>query len=110
VKLQGGCSAQDALELVAEERLAMGFPETCPVVDLVNRLGDALPMSGWAAVDAVRPDLIGEAFLLQGMQQHRSFPEVQTEILNRAWRRVDGRVGTSLIRTAQDHGHGDAGH
>ena len=110
VTLQGGCSAEEALQLISEEWHAMGFPETGPAADLVERLGEALPMPGGAPVDAVRPDLIGEAFLLQGMQQLRNFPAVQTEIINRAWRRVDGRVATTLIRTAQDYARGDASH
>jgi tetratricopeptide (TPR) repeat protein len=110
VTLQGGCSAEDGLPLVTEERRAMGFPETCPAVDLVNRLSEALPMPGGVGVDAVRPDLIGEAFLQQGMDQHCSFPRVQTEILDRAWRRVDGKVAATLIRTAQDYAQGDESH
>jgi tetratricopeptide (TPR) repeat protein len=110
VTLQGGCSAEEAFQLVIEERRAMGFPETGPPDDLVSRLGEALPMPGGVAVDAMRPDLIGEALLLQGMQQHRSFPTMQTEILDRAWGRVDGKVAATLIRTAQDYAHGDAGH
>jgi tetratricopeptide (TPR) repeat protein len=110
VTLQGGCSAEDALQLVVEERRAMSFPETGPAADLVNRLGEVLPMPGEAAVDAVRPDLIGEAFLLQGMQQHRRFPRVQAEIVERAWRRADRKVAAILIRTAQDYAQGDANH
>jgi len=46
VTLQGGCSAEDALELVREERRAVGFPETVPAAELVNRLAEALPMPG----------------------------------------------------------------
>jgi tetratricopeptide (TPR) repeat protein len=110
VTLQGGCSAEEALQLTSEERRAMGFPEASPTAELVGRLGEALPMLGGASVDAMRPDLIGEAFLLQGMQQHRNFPAVQTEIIDRAWRRVDGGVATTLIRTAQDYAQGDASH
>jgi hypothetical protein len=37
-------------------------------------------------------------------------PKVQTEILDRAWRRVDGKVAATLIRTAQDYAQGDADH
>ncbi len=46
VTLQGGCGAEDALELVREERRAVGFPETVPAAELVNRLAEALPMPG----------------------------------------------------------------
>lgn len=110
VTLQGGCSAEEALQLITEERGTMGFPETGFPEDLVDRLAEALPISSGAAVDAVQPDLIGEAFLLQGMQQHRRFPKLQTEIVKRAWRRAGGKVATTLIRTAQDYAGGDANH
>jgi hypothetical protein len=110
VTLEGGCSAEDALQLVTEERRAMGFPETGPPVGLVDRLAEALPMPGGMAIDAVRPDLIGEAFLQQGMQQHRRFPKLQTEILDRALRRADRKIVATLIRTAQDYAQGAAGH
>jgi hypothetical protein len=56
VTLQGGCSAEKALQLIAEEQRAMGFLATGPAADLVDRLGEALPMPGGTAVDAVRPD------------------------------------------------------
>ncbi len=41
ITLQGGCRAEDALKLVAEERRVMGFPETTPAADIVNRLAEA---------------------------------------------------------------------
>jgi tetratricopeptide (TPR) repeat protein len=107
---QGGGSAEEALQLVTEERRGMGFPETGPAVDLVNRLGEALPMPSGAAVDAVRPDLIGEAFLLQVMQEYRRLPRLQTEIIYRAWRRAEREVSATLIRTAQDYAQGDVNH
>jgi tetratricopeptide (TPR) repeat protein len=110
VTLQGGCSAEEALQLILEERQAAGFPETNPVTDLVNRLAEALPILSGAEVDAVRPDLIGEAFLLDGMRENRRFPELQTEIVERAWRRASGKVTGTLIRTAQDFARGDASH
>jgi hypothetical protein len=110
ITLQGGCSAEEAQQLVTEERRAMSFPESGRAEGLVNQLSEALPMPGEVAVGAVRPDLIGEAFLLQGMLVHRSFPKLQTEIVERAWKRADGKVATTLIRTAQDYAHGDASH
>ncbi len=110
VTLQGGCTAEDALRLVTDERRAMGFAETVPAADIVNRLAEALPMTAGTQIDAVRPDLIGEAFLLQGMQEHRLFPRAQTEIVERAWRRAEGKVAATLVRTAQDYARGDADH
>jgi hypothetical protein len=91
VTLQGGCTPDDVLRLVDEERPAMGFPETAPGTDIVNRLAEASPTAGGVEIDAVRPDLIGEAFLLQGMEEHRRFPRMQTEIVERAGRTIKSR-------------------
>jgi tetratricopeptide (TPR) repeat protein len=110
VTLQGGCGAEEALQLVIDERRAMGFPEAGAAEDLVDRLGAALPAPDNAAVDAVRPDLIGEAFLLQGMRERQRFPKLQAEIIERAWLRVGRKVATTLIRIAQDYAQGDASH
>lgn len=110
VTLQGGCSAAQALQLVQEEQRAMGFPEAAPATVLVNRLAEALPMLSGVEIDAVRPDLIGEAFMLQGLGEHRRLPNTQIEILERAWRRADRKVAATLVRTAQDYAHGDADH
>ena len=43
VTLQGGCGAEDALTLVADERRTMDFQETAPAMDIVNQLAEALP-------------------------------------------------------------------
>jgi Tetratricopeptide repeat len=108
--LQGGSNAEDAVHLIEEERGALGFPETIPATELVNRLADALPTPGGTEIDAVRPDLIGEALLLQGMDEHRRFPNLQAGIIDRAWRRAERNVAATLIRAAQDYAQGDASH
>ena len=110
VTLQGGCSAEEALQLAIEERHAMGFPETVPAIELVNQLAEALPGPSGAEVDAVRPDLIGEAFLLRGMEEYHRFPRVQADIVERAWRRADRKVVAILVHSAQDYAQGDADH
>jgi hypothetical protein len=110
VTLQGGCGAEDARTLVAEERRVRGFPETVPAEEIVNYLAEALPVPGRADIDAIRPDLIGEAFLLQGMREHDRFPTVQTEIMERAWQRAVGKVAATLIRIAQDFAQSNADH
>jgi hypothetical protein len=110
VTLQGGCDPADALQLVLEEQRAMGFPEAVPGTELVNRLTEALPLTGGDGVDAVRPDLIGEAFLLQGMREHRLLHHVQTGIVERAWRRAGSKAAAALVRTSQDFAQGDAKH
>jgi tetratricopeptide (TPR) repeat protein len=110
ITLQGGCDPNEALQLVIEEQRAMSFPEQAPATELVNRLTEALPIVGGNAVDAVRPDLIGEAFLLQGMQEHRLFPNVQTGIVERAWCRAGSKAAEVLVHTSQDFARGNADH
>jgi len=110
VTLQGGCSIEDALRLVSEEQEAMGFGQTSPATDIVHRLVEAIPKTISADIDAIRPDLIGEAFLLLGMREHYLFPKMQTEIVERAWRRAGEEVTATLVRTALDYAQGDAHH
>jgi Tetratricopeptide repeat len=110
VTLQGGCCADDALRLVPEERSAMGFPEAVPAPEIVNLLAEALPMPGGLDIDAVRPDLIGEAFILQGMRAYRRFPKIQTAGVERAWRRAGEGTVSTLVRLAQDYAQGDPCH
>jgi tetratricopeptide (TPR) repeat protein len=110
VILQGGCESEEALRLVAEEQLGMGFPPVASAEDVVNRLAEALPAATGPGIDAIRPDLIGEAFLLQGMRLYRQFPEKQNAIVERGWQRSAGKVIATLMRTAQDFAAGEARH
>jgi hypothetical protein len=110
VTLQGGCDADSGMRLVEEERRAAGFAETAPAEDIVNDLAEALPDATANGIDAIRPDLIGEAFVLQGMNEYRRFPTRQTAIVERAWCRARGKVIASLVHTAQDFAHGKAVH
>jgi hypothetical protein len=110
VNLQDGCSADQSLHLIEEERQAMDFAAIVPSASVVKRLTEALPAASGTAVDAIRPDLIGEAFLLQVMHEHRLFPKTQAAIVERAFRRVGTKVFRVLVRTAQDHASGEPGH
>jgi hypothetical protein len=110
VTLQNGCSAAMAERLVDEERAAMGFAATTPTAEIVNRLVEALPGTDRASVDALRPDVIGEAFLLRGMQEHRLFPDRQEGIVYRAWTRAGVPAAAKLVGTVQDFAKGDAKH
>ncbi len=110
VTLQNGCSAAMAARLVDEERAAMGFAATTPAAEVVNRLVEALPGTDGASIDALRPDLIGEAFLLRGMQEHRLFPDRQEGIVCRAWTRAGVPAAAKLVGTVQDFAKGDAKH
>lgn len=110
VTLQGGCGAEEALRLVAEEQLGLGLAAVASNEDIVNRLAEALPASTGPGIEAMRPDLIGEAFLLQGMRPYRPFPKKQNIIVERAWQRAAGKVIATLMRTAQDFAQGEARH
>ncbi len=110
VTLQGGCEAEGATALVKQEREAFG--DRSPVRDnrLVALLRDALAPSEGDGVDAVRPDLIGEAFLLEELTRERRSRPQQAPIVERAFARAGPRVVETVIRTAQDHARGEAAH
>jgi len=110
ITLQDGCTADQARLLIEEERGAMDFSSTIPVPDAVQRLVEAWSAPGEAGVDAIRPDLIGEAFVLQVLDQHRPFPEIPMTLVERAWRRAAGTVIATLVRIAQDYADGDKAH
>jgi tetratricopeptide (TPR) repeat protein len=110
VTLQGGCDADAATALVHDERAALGDHSLMRTDQLAALLGDALPPPNGTGVDAVRPDLIGEAFLLDQIERGRRSLAQQTAIIERAFRRAGQRVVATVIRTAQDHASGDAAH
>ena len=64
VTLQGGCAPETAIGLIEQERAALGDCTSVRSDQLETLLRDALPPPEGDGVDAVRPDLIGEAFLL----------------------------------------------
>ena len=65
VTLQGGCD-RDAAEAMAEEERTAIDPHAVGSAELLaNILRAAQPLAGGSGVDAIRPDLIGEAFLLR---------------------------------------------
>jgi tetratricopeptide (TPR) repeat protein len=110
VTLQSGCRPEEALRLVSDEQLGMSFPPAASAEDVVTRLAEAMPAPTGPGIDAIRPDLIGEAYLLQGMREYRHFPDKQNAIVERAWQRSAGQVIATLMRTAQDFAHGEARH
>ena len=106
VTLQGGCGAVAATELVEQERAALGDRSITRTDQLVGLLRELLPGQAGEAIDAVRPDLIGEAFLLKEI---RPAPR-QVDAVERAFRRAGRSVIGVVIRTAQDHAQGMAAH
>jgi tetratricopeptide (TPR) repeat protein len=77
---------------------------------LVALLADALPTPEADGVDAVRPDLIGEAFLLRALAPKGRMLVQQTAIVERAFRRAGPPVIATVIRVAQDYALGEAAH
>jgi hypothetical protein len=83
VTLQNGCDAVAATELVEQERVALGDRSISRTDQLVALLRELLPGQAGEAIDAVRPDLIGEAFLLKEIRPGTR----QVEAVERAFRR-----------------------
>jgi hypothetical protein len=65
VTLPDGCDAAAANALVEEERPAFGVSTPLNDEQMAGFLHDALAPPAGSGADAVRPDLIGEAFLLR---------------------------------------------
>ena len=98
VTLQGGVDRAGALALIRAERMAMEFPGTPNAETVAARMAEALYREGGGA-DAVRPDIVGEEFVLRELA--RSVGE-QAGIVVRAWRRDEAGTVGSVIRCAQD--------
>ena len=120
ITLQSGCNAAEAVRLVDEERQVRGDLATIRTADVVAHLADALPVPGTGDVDAVRPDLIGEAFvwtLLTGgflergaLREGRLTRSGQCAIIERAHRRAGAATLATVIRAAQDLAEGSGEH
>ena len=104
--MQGGCAPETAIGLIEQERAALGDCTSVRSDQLETLLRDALPPPEGDGVDAVRPDLIGEAFLLNELCPASR----RIEAVERAFGRAGPAVIATVIRTAQDHAQGDAGH
>jgi hypothetical protein len=86
VSLEGSCDKEAAEHLVDAERAAMKYAPPIPTDEIVLRLGDALPSrSPNIKVEAVSPDLIGEAFLLTEIRRNHRSVKNQLAIVGRAW-------------------------
>ncbi len=109
ITLQQGCDDDGLMKLLEQECAARGAV-TATAEALVPLLHDALAARDGSGVDAVRPDLIGEAFLLRELGRDRRSAARQAAIVERAFDRAGTRVVATVIRTAQDHAQGDAAH
>ena len=110
ITLQNGCDAEAVTTLVDEERRELGDRSLLRTDQLVALLHDALAPPEGNGVDAVRPDLIGEAFLLGEIAANGRSVTQQMTIVERAFARAKLRVVATVIRTAQDYAEGHAAH
>jgi tetratricopeptide (TPR) repeat protein len=108
VTLQGGCDLADLKRIIREERL-IAHQETAPEETILTVLAEALPsvrrttrLAEPLMVDAIRPDLVGEALLLNEISRpFRTEPD-QFDLIERAWRRKPDKVRETLLNISAD--------
>jgi hypothetical protein len=102
--------AEDELEaVVIEEQQALHLPAVDPGA-LARAVTDALPNRAPEGIDAIRPDLIGEAAVMTVFQRARRSVRQQAETVERAWRRAPARTAVTVVRSAQDYAEGSHEH
>ena len=102
--------AFDAAEALAlEEQQALQLP---PVdgASVAAAMADALQGPTSDVIDAIRPDLIGEAAILVAFELARRSPDRQAGIVARAWRRAPAKTVAAVVRSAQDYAPADGNH
>ena len=110
VTLQNGCPSNELADLVEQEREALRLSAALGSEHVARVICDYLPIDN-GDVAPVRPDLIGESFLLPVIEGGRfRRAAVQAEIVLRAWCRKPDGVLDTLIRAAGDLAEGDASH
>jgi tetratricopeptide (TPR) repeat protein len=114
--LQGGCDLGGLKQILAEERLAeyRGNSSDAAVLDT---LVEILPLSKKSSktvnlgdpvgIEAMQPDLIGEAFLLMEIARRLRSENDQLAIVERAWRRAPDGVRVSVLNTQMDFWRGE---
>ncbi|MGA7804623.1 MAG: hypothetical protein WCB02_08365 [Bradyrhizobium sp.] len=108
VTLQGGCDLAELKRMIREERM-IASQDAVAEEKILTVLAEALPSVRRTGrrteplmVDAVRPDLVGEALLLNEIRSpFRTEPE-QFELIERAWRRKPGQVRETLLHMSED--------
>ena len=110
VTLQNGCPPTALPALVEEEMALLRLRAPFSVQIVAERLCDCLPLLN-NAVEPVRPDLIGEAFLLPVVAGGRFRDEAtRRAIVLGAYRRAPAGTVDALIRCARDFAEGNANH
>jgi tetratricopeptide (TPR) repeat protein len=95
VTVCGGLTHEQALSLAAQESEALHYQYPQGSLAVVRDLEKALPDAD--GIDGVRPDLIGEAFLMDVWKTQNPILSI-----SRALEFSDRNVFSSLVRTAQD--------
>ena len=100
VTLTDGIARAFAEALALDEREALQLP-ALDATAFAMALADAL--GGVAdGIEAIRPDLIGEAVILTAFARAGRSPDRQAAIVERAWRRASAKTLATLVRAAQD--------
>jgi hypothetical protein len=110
VTLQGGCLPAALTRLADEEMTAVGLRAPFTAEAVAERLSDYLPLAN-DLVEPIRPDLIGESFLIPIITGGKFRGEdVRRGIVLRAYRRAAAGTVDTLVRCAQDFAGGRADH
>jgi hypothetical protein len=102
VTLQGGCSRADSTALVEQESQEAGYSLPLPAEAIASLLADALAAEQGGDLEPIRPDLIGEAFVLTEIGAPRRPLEKQHETIRRAFNRSPIAVAVFVIHTVQE--------
>lgn len=110
ITVQQGCDFHSAISLVREEIAAEDYASHRPQL-LVDLLAEALPSTLPDRIDPVRPDLIGQAFLIEELFRSRTrLEEMRFAVVARAYRRAGANVIDTLVKAAQDLAAGAEDH
>jgi tetratricopeptide (TPR) repeat protein len=110
ITLQNGCSFASLPALIEEETEALKLRLPFSEEAIAGHLCDCLPSSG-DNIEPVRPDLIGESFLLPIVNGGRFRSEaMRRDIVLRAYRRSAAGTVDTLVRCARDMAGGSADH
>ena len=108
VTLQGGCDL-DGLKRVVREEASILHRETVSEEKILTVMAEALPSARGIhrvaqpiTVDAIRPDLVGEALVLNEIGRPFLSALEQVAIVERAWHRNPDKVRVTLLNISRD--------
>ncbi len=90
-----GLDRTQLMTVIKNEKEALECDDAGSPRSLADLLSEVLPSDTIDRVDPIRPDMIGEAFILQELKQ-------SSESVQRAFRVAGTSVATTVIRCAQD--------